>query len=345
MVTWLAGSAGVFVVLVLIAVGLAALGVGGGRLSLAVDRPEAFVGTVDLPTLGVDGADVVAGGARAVTLRGIMPPDPAVLDADGRLTADLFEEIAATGANVVRIPVHPQHWQDHDDYLWRYLDPAVRWAGDAGMYAIIDWHAIGDIRTGEAPLHPDLYVPTEALAHEFWTATAAYFAGAPHVLFEVFNEPQGIAARDWREAAQRLVDVIRSSGARQPAIVGGTSYARDLSWVLDDPVDDPAVIYAAHIYPSHGESAWPRYFGDVAARHPVVLTEWGFASSPPGDGLGYLVGSESGYGRALVDYADAVGAGWVACWWDGTWQPAMLEPGTAAPNQFGRFVIDELSRP
>ncbi len=340
---WSGVTVAVLLGLAVVAVVLAALGVGGGRLRLPVERAESFEGSVELPALGVEGPALVTSSGQALRLRGIMPPDPAVLAGDRRFTAALFEEIAATGANLVRVPVHPDSWREDPDYLWRYLDPAVRWAGEAGLYVIIDWHSIGNVRTGAAPLHPDMYSHTEALTHEFWTATAAYFADAPNVMFEVFNEPQGITPGEWRAAAEDIVRVIRTQGAEQPVVVGGTEYARDLSWVLDDPVDDPAVVYASHIYPSHAEASWPRYFGDVAERYPVLLTEWGFATTPPPDGQDFLVGTESGYARPLMDYAEKVGAGWVACWWDDEWQPAMLRPGDQGVGEFGQFVLDELA--
>lgn len=339
---WSGVTAAVLVGLMVVAIVLAALGVGGGRLRLPVDRTESFEASVDLPALRVDGADVVSVDGEVVQLRGVMPPDPASLARERRFTAALFEEIAATGANVVRIPVHPMRWREDADYLWRYLEPAVRWAGEAGLYVIIDWHSIGNVRTGRAPLNPELYSHTEELTHEFWMVTAAFFAQTPHVLFEVFNEPQGITAREWRAAAQDIVDVIREQGAQQPVVVGGTDYARDLSWVLQDPVDDPDVVYASHIYPSHHEALWPRYFGEVAERHPVLVTEWGFTTTPPPDGQDFLVGSAEGYAAPLLAYTEAVGAGWVACWWDDEWQPTMLRQGDQAANDFGRFVLDAL---
>lgn len=330
----------VVVVLVLATLGTGTgAGPGGERLQLPVDRAESFEASIDLPALDVEGPDLVTAGGESLRLRGIMPPDPAALAGDGRFSAALFEEIAATGASVVRIAVHPEYWREDPDYLWRYLDPAVRWAGEAGLYVIIDWHSIGNVRTGEAPLRPDLYSHTEELTHEFWAATARYFADTPNVLFEVFNEPQGITAGEWRAAAQDIVRVIRSQGAEQPVVVGGIAYARDLSWVLEDPVDDPAVVYASHIFPSHAEASWPRDFGEVAARYPVLLTEWGFAP----DGEFYLVGTESGYAQPLMEYTEDVGAGWVACWWDDEWQPAMLAPGDHEVGQFGQFVLDQLA--
>ncbi|MDO8121279.1 cellulase family glycosylhydrolase [Isoptericola sp. b490] len=325
--------------LLLVVVVLAVLGV-GGRLTLAVEHTDAFASTVELPAPDVQGARLVAGDAGLV-LRGVMIRDPYVLEQDGELGPDLFADIAATGANVVRIPVHPQWWREDDEYLWRYLEPAVRWAGDAGLYAIVDWHSIGNVRTGTAPHDPELYSHTWDLTVDFWTTVARFFAPAPHVLFEVFNEPQGINAVDWHDAADELVATIRATGATQPVVIGGVDDARDLSWVTDTPVDDGDVVYATHIYPGHARSGWDRWFGDVSADHPVLVTEWGFTDLDSAQGDSYLVGSPQGYGTELADYTSARGIGWVACWWDDDWRPAMLGPD--GPTQWGRFALGLLS--
>lgn len=275
-----------------------------------------------------------------------MIPDPDVVHADHDLNAGLIDTIAATGATAVRIPVHPAHWTADDDYLWRYLDPLVRWAGQAGLYAIIDWHSIGNPVTGTAPHDADLYAHTDAPNHDFWTQVAAYFSGAPHVLLEVFNEPQGITGDQWRRAATDLVATVRAQGADQPVVVGGTDYGRDLSWVLDAPVPDDAVVYASHVYPSHAPAGWDTWFGTVAEQHPVLMTEWGFVDDDVtvGSEHAYLRGTAAGYGDPFLEYLDARGIGWVACWWHERWQPALFDDD-GAPTSYGRFVLDALAAP
>jgi hypothetical protein len=49
------------------------------------------------------------------------------------------------------------------------------------MYAIIDWHYIGNIATGEGSQMPDPAERPRDLRLAFWRATARYFRNAPHV--------------------------------------------------------------------------------------------------------------------------------------------------------------------
>lgn len=340
-------------VVVLVVLVVAALVAGGGRFSiqLPVRHTSSFdVEGIDLPPLTTAGPQLRTPYGDVVRLRGVMVPDPASLAADGRFEHQLVRDVAATGATVLRVPVHPGQWDDDPDYLWRYLDPIARWAGEEDLYVIIDWHVIGNVATGAAPEDPDLFAADLETTREFWTAVAAHFANAPHVLFELVNEPQGITADDWRDVAGELTALIREQGATQPVIVGGTQYARDLSWLADGGVDDGEVVYATHVYPIHGQAGWDAWFGDVTNRYPLLLTEWGFQDENRGDGPAYLAGDAASYGRPLLSALEQEGAsGWVACWWDDAWAPPMFRPADDGdelgdPTGWGAFVLAELGR-
>jgi endoglucanase len=318
---------------------------GQGKLKLPVAHKPVFESQAldDFPSrLHVEENRLVNAQGESVRLRGIMPVDPAKLHAENRFNRRFFEELANTGANVIRIPVHPANWQDDPDYLWRYLDPAVQWAGELGMYVIIDWHSIGNIETGTAPLMPELYSHTLSMTVDFWKGTAAYFYQAPNVLFELFNEPQGIRADRWRENAGHLVQIVRAQGASQPIIVGGVDYARALAWVLEAPVPGENIVYAAHIYPGHPADMWQAYFGKVAERYPVLITEWGFMDENPSPEQPYLNGSAESYAIPLMNFLDERGIGWVACWYDDDWQPTIFAAGNESLTHFGKFVLAQL---
>ena len=210
---------------------------------------------------------------QTVILRGLMPSDSAVQVQKRRFERHYFDEMADSGANVIRIPVHPERWERDPDYLWRYLDPAVIWNGENGIYTIIDLHFIGDIGTDQGSQMPDIRMPSRDFSIAFWRQVASYFKDAPHVIFEIFNEPAEISAEDWQKNAQALVDVIRDASANQLIIVGGIDYSRDLSWVLEMPIEDDNIAYAAHIYPAHSRYSWDRWFGIVLEKYPVLVTE------------------------------------------------------------------------
>jgi endoglucanase len=275
---------------------------------------------------------------QAVVLKGLMPPDPAQLNSKGKFTRSFFQEMRDTGANVVRIPVHPERWEQDSDYLWRYLDPVVAWGGEMGMYVILDLHFIGNIASGAGSQMPDLHTSSKDFTLAFWKQVAAYFKDTPHVIFEICNEPADISPSVWHSSAQEIVDLIRAAGANQLIIVGGVEYSKNLSWVADEPVTGANIAYAAHIYPAHGAAYWNEWFGEVSTHFPVLVTEWGWLKTAPDSQTAYLVGNAETYGVPFLSYLDAHHIGWVACWYDDDWLPAMFESGFNALNDYGKFV-------
>jgi hypothetical protein len=333
-------------VLACLALGLVASRFGSFSINLPVER-TAFWSAPDAPMpqpLQVNGNKIVAPDGRAVTLRGVMPPDPARLRSDRRFKREFFEGIAATGANVVRIPVHPESWVRDPDYVWRYLDPVVTWTGELGLYVILDWHYIGNIATGEGENMPDIEQEPFALTLEFWRQVASRYAAAPHALFEIWNEPAEIEAAVWRSHAEQILAAIRATGARQVVIVGGTDWSRDLSEFTRAPLTDDQVAYATHVYPAHSAAMWDFWFGRLAESHPVLLTEWGYMDENRAEGPAYLRGNEEKYGAPLMRYAEERGMGWVACWYDDEWLPPMYGKGMTDLTQFGGFIMRELAQ-
>jgi hypothetical protein len=292
--------------------------------------------------LQAQGNQIINAVGTPVLLKGLMPPDPAKLHSKNRFNHDFFIKISETGANVIRIPVHPENWVRDRDYLWRYLDPIVAWAGELGMYVIIDWHYIGNVATGAGPQMPDLDVQPKELTLEFWQRTANYFQDTPNVIFEIFNEPQNITARDWHSNAMEIVQVIRDQGADQLVIVGGIDYGKDLSWVRENPIADDNIAYAAHIYPAHPSYLWSHLFGEVAEIYPVLITEWGFMDENRNTTQLYLAGDRATYGEPLLEYLDTHHIGWVACWYDNDWRPPIFTQDWKDYTRYGEFVINKL---
>ena len=338
-----AKSIALFLVSFILFVGVCRFASRYGSLSFTVPIPHKPTYEGDLSRypeqLYVSGNQIVAADGKPVILRGLMPADPAVLARKSRFERSFFDEIAATGANVIRIPIHPEYWERDPDYLWRYLDPIVTWNGENGIYTIIDLHFIGNIETSSGAQMPDINIHSKDFTIAFWQQAASYFKDAPHVIFEIYNEPSGISPAAWRASAADIVTVIRESGANQLIIVGGVEYSKNLSWVLKDPMLGENIAFATHIYPAHGKLSWDRWFGDVSEKYPVLMTEWGWMDQDTTGKQPYLVGSQETYGQPLIDYLGERGIGWVACWYDDEWLPTMFDNDFSESNSFGNFVL------
>jgi aryl-phospho-beta-D-glucosidase BglC (GH1 family) len=318
-----------------------------GRLTVTLPvehRPSFSANTAGYPSpLQVSGNRLVDATGQPVLLHGLMAPDPARLAEKGTFERYFYDSMAKAGANVIRIPIHPERWERDPDYLWRYLDPIVAWNADNGVYTILDLHFIGNAETGGGSQMPDLKQPAQEFTLAFWRQVAGYFKDTPSVLFEIFNEPQGISSADWRRSAQKIVAVIRETGARQLILVGGVDYAKELSWVVAQPVAGENIAYTAHIFPAHSQASWDTWFGEAASQYPILLTEWGWVESAASSDTAYLVGSQKAYGEPLMDYLAQHNISWVACWYDDEWLPPMYIQGMSKLNPFGEFVSTQLS--
>ncbi len=248
-----------------------------GKIMLPVKQKDSFQNdNLDdfPPMLFVEGNKILQPSGDVIELRGLMPPDPVKLHSKNKFNKRFFQKIKYSGANVVRIPVHPENYYYNKDYLWRYLDPVITWAGELDMYIIIDWHYIGNIEDSTGEKMPDIDIEAKEFTLQFWKQVANYFKEVPNVIFEIFNEPANISSGQWVKNAAEIIETIREQGAKQIIIVGGIDYSKDLLWVKESPIDGDNIVYASHIYPIH--TNWDYYFGDIAEKYPVLITEWGF---------------------------------------------------------------------
>ena len=204
-------------------------------------------------------------------------------------------------ANVIRLPVSVEFWfvrgqgQTDGGTAYRALvDSAVNMAANRGAYLVIDNHAYRAIR-------PEHLV--------FWKEVAEKYKNHPAVLFDIINEPHGITWTIWRDGGfvsekskkavdesaflsdaekqknqgfdspgmQAVVNLIRSTGAKNIIIAGGLDWAYDLSGIVDgydlkDP-DGNGIMYSTHIYP--WKRGWEQKVLRAAALHPIFVGEVG----------------------------------------------------------------------
>ena len=266
-----------------------------------------------------------------------MVPEMKKLAEEKKFKETYFDEVSAFGGNVIRIPVHPYAWEQDEYYLWRYLDPVVKWAVRNGSYVILDLHCIGNISTGKGEQMPSTHA--KEFAADFWSLVASYFRDVPNVLYELYNEPAQIDVKTWAENTAELVDVIRETGSEQVIIVSGTDYAYNLGYWRDHPLEDQNVMYSAHIFPNRQGTA---ALSGNADRLPVIVTEWGYIAKDEPALQSYLIGSRERYGIPMLELMREKNISWVACWYDDGWEPPMFQKDGAGLTDWGGFVRDAL---
>jgi endoglucanase len=299
-----------------------------------------------LPRVKVQGNQFVNDKGATLVFRGVNIADPDKLVTEGRFTRGHFEVIKSWGANVVRIPVHPSAWQKRgkQGYL-PILDQTIQWINELGMYAIVDWHSIGNLKS--EMFQNSSYYTTKAETLDFFRTVAERYKGVNAVaMYEIFNEPTVFGGRlgvltwaEWKAINEEAITVIQAHNPAAIALVAGFNWAYDLTPVAAAPIERANVAYVSHPYPmkvsAPFEEKWERDWGFVADKYPVIATEIGYQLA--GDkGAHIPVIDDGSYGPRITDYLGRKGISWVAWVFDPDWAPQMIKDWTYEPTLQGR---------
>lgn len=303
--------------------------------------------TIDLPKITVKDNNFVTETGKTFIFRGLNASDPDRLMNIGHWNKAYFEEMKAWGANVVRFPIHPTAWrrQGKEKYL-KMLDEGVQWAKELGIYVILDWHSIGNLRT--EMYQTDMYETTQKETFEFWRTMAKHFKGNTTVaFFELFNEPTTYNGQlgtcswtDWKGLMEEIIGIIRAHGNTAIPLVAGFNWAYDLTPVATDPIKAEGIAYVSHPYPMKREKPWEdkwtKDFGFVKEKYPVILTEIGFSGAEE-IGAHIPVISDESYGDAITKYCDNKGISWVIWVFDPQWAPRLFTDWNYQLTRHGKY--------
>ncbi len=236
---------------------------------------------------------------REVWLQGVNAGGLETLPADIQVLKSIVVAIDNWKANCVRVPMNETFWfgrssyqQDGGKQYREILDQAITLAANRGSYVVIDLHRFR--------------APKEEHA-DFWRDFASRYKDHPAVLFDLFNEPHGISWDVWQHGGfvgtregtdesgflkeddkkrnegfesigmQKLVDAVRSTGAKNIVIAGGVFWCNDLSGItkghtLQDQLGN-GIMYSWHTYNWHTD--WEEKLLATAALHPIFVGEVG----------------------------------------------------------------------
>jgi endoglucanase len=295
----------------------------------------------------VQGNKFVNQPGETMVFHGVNIRDPHNLEQEGHWSFSHFQKAKEWGANVIRIPVHPASWRarGQEEYL-KLIDQAVEWARDLGLYLIIDWHSIGNLKAEK--FQNPMYNTTEQETNAFWFAVSKRYALEPVVaMYELFNEPTVSGDRfgemtwaEWKAINEKLIRTIRVNHPAAVVLVAGFDWAYELKNVKEDPIRAEGIAYVSHPYPQKVKPPyapkWQEDWGYVAEKYPVILTEIGFAL-PDEKGVHMPVEGDETYGNALVDYCYDRGISWVVWCFDPNWAPFMFTDWDYTPTRQGAF--------
>jgi len=274
---------------------------------LAIVLP-ASSGWAATPWIGVRGNHLIDRAGRPVRLLGVNRAGPEYQCVEGDEIFDGPTNLASIEAmkrwhiNAVRIPLNESCWLGINGIAPSLSGSAYRDAirgyvqqlEHAGLYVILDLHWAAP---GEHQATGIIEMPDAEYAPDFWRSVATEYRNDHSVLFDLYNEPlPGVSWQCWewgcsfqnpwfgwyRAVGMReLVDVVRSTGARQPVLLGGVDWARILSGWLGHLPPDPAHAEVASNHTYAFTPFTPCYsrcratLVRIAHRFPVVTGELG----------------------------------------------------------------------
>lgn len=270
---------------------------------IAMVKPQVPVAPKDRlpPELLVVGNKIQTKDGKDVWLQGISLCSMEWSASGDNILKSVTEAVDNWKANCLRLPIREDFWFGKGAYQkdggagYRQLvDDVVNLAGGKGVYVVLDLHRFR--------------APTQIHA-DFWKEVATKYNNHPAVLFELFNEPHDVSWEVWRDGGfvsdkktnenvaaenkeklkgfksvgiQKLIDVVRGTGAKNIVIPGALDWSYDLSGILKGyELDDKGgngIVYSSHVYP--WKSKWQEMFLDVAAKYPIFIGEVGCEIKP-----------------------------------------------------------------
>jgi len=176
-----------------------------------------------------------------------------------RYTEEDFANVKSLGADVVRLPIRMHSMTAGapsytiDPLLFKFLDSAVDWAEKHGLYIIIDNHSFDPVQRTADDINKILVPVWEQVARR-------YKDRSDYVIYEILNEPHGIADSRWGEIQGLVIDAIRKIDQKHAIMVGGTNFNTLEKMFALPEYADKNLIYTFHFYDpflfTHQGASW-----------------------------------------------------------------------------------------
>lgn len=164
--------------------------------------------------------------------------------------------------------------------LEKYIDNGVKYATNAGLYVIIDWHILSD---GNPQQHQK-----EAL--KFFKKMAKKYKNNTNVIYEICNEPNG--GTSWntiKKYAEKIIKGIRTYDKKAVILVGTPNWSQDVDQAALSPVAKKYrknVMYTLHFYAATHKQ-WLRDKAQTALNKglPLFVSEFSICDASGNGGL------------------------------------------------------------
>jgi hypothetical protein len=317
------------------------------------------------PMLHVEGKQLRTLDGRVVRLQGVSIPSLEWSNQGEQIARSVAVALDDWRSNCVRIPLSQDRWfgmekqqSDGGAAYRKIVDGVVNACARKGAYAVLDLHWSNGgqwQRFNRQFKMPDLNSTT------FWLSLAERYKNHPAVLFDLYNEPRDVSWDIWKNGGtvteeidgqqvtyqtpglQKLIDVIRATGAHNIVVAGGLDWGYDLSGVANGyaliDAQGNGVMYGTHIYPSKGTQPekWDPHVRIIADKYPILVGEVGCEPDPQQE-------DPLLWAPKIIKYMDDLKLNWTAWSFHPSATPRLLTDWTYTPTPYwGVFVKQALA--
>ena len=149
------------------------------------------------------------------------------------------------------------------------VEQIVQNAIDLGLYVIVDWHTEkANTQTADAV--------------DFFMALAQKFGTSPNLIYEPYNEPNGVAWPQVKAYHETVVAAIRGVDPDNIIVLGTPNFSQDVDVAAMTPVVGTNLLYTLHFYAcTHKGSLRAKAEQAMALGVGLFITEFG---ATPADG-------------------------------------------------------------
>jgi len=243
-----------------------------GRIEIATQRKLDEENVSSISPLSLDGTQLVDANGNSIQLRGVSTHGLAWFPQ--YVNQEFFIELKNDwNANVVRLAIYTAEsggycTDGNKDELKKLVKDGVKYATNAGLYVIIDWHILQDC-------NPQMNKDEAKL---FFEEMSKEYASYTNVLYEICNEPNG--STTWEEVkayAEEIIPIIRANDEDAIIIVGTPTWSQEIDKPVENKIEGyDNIIYALHFYAaSHTEWLRERMEYVLEMGTPVIVSEFG----------------------------------------------------------------------
>lgn len=185
-------------------------------------------------------------------------------------------------ANVIRLSLYVQEggYETDPTGFTNQVNQLISEVTKRGMYALVDWHIL-------TPGDPNYNLTR---AKKFFTDVATANKGKVNLIYEICNEPNGVAWSTVKNYAEQVIPVIRAIDPNAVILVGtrawsslGVSDGFSSQEIISNPVNASNIMYSFHFYAVSHRDDYLSELDKASNLLPIFVSEWG-SQDYSGDG-------------------------------------------------------------